>query len=142
MEASSSSSDIKGNESTNNRPEGGRFLNAPAFRISLPKHYRQIRSEKAWENSERNAITLLHNDQLRLVMIALHESGEIPKHKVEGPCIIQVQEGRIWVETDDMSITIDEGEVLALDAGVAHCIHAEMESVILLTLTGNKGGDY
>ena len=142
MEASSSSPDIKGNESTVNRPEGGRFLNAPAFRISLPKYYRQIRTEKAWDNSERNAITLLHNDQLRLVMIALHEGGEIPSHKVDGPCMIQVQEGRIWVETDDMSITVDEGEILAVDAGVGHCVHAEMESIILLTLTGNSKGDF
>lgn len=133
---------IHQNDSTVNRPEGARVLNANVVRISLPKYYRQVRSEPAWEKSERNAITLFHNDRMRIVLIALKPGGEVPSHSVDGPCSIQVQQGRVWVETEDESVSLDEGEAVALGAQLEHSIHAEEESMILLTIAGDENGNF
>ena len=133
---------IQQNDSTINRPEGERVLNAPLVHIDMGKFYRQIRNEPAWEKSERNAITLLHNDRLRIVLIALKAEGEIPTHSVDGPCSIQVWEGRIWVETEEQSISVAAGEAIAIEAQVPHIVYAEEESMHILTLAGDADGNF
>lgn len=132
----------KFNEATNNRPEGTRTLDAPVLRINLPDYIRQIKRESAWENSDRNAITLLHNDYQRIVLVALKESAEMTRHAVDGALSIQVISGRLWVETEAQSFSIDESEIAALHPGLQHYVFAEAESVFLLFLAGNHNGAF
>src|ERR1041385_7898159 len=100
----------KRNNATINRPDGERLLDAPLIRMNIPDGVRQLRREPAWLNGDRNAITLLHHDNLRLLLIALHQNAAMPSHTVDGPCCIQVLEGRVWLETDEYSITLDGGD--------------------------------
>ncbi len=132
----------KFNEATRNRPEGTRTLDAPVLRINLPDYIRQIRSEPAWERGDRNAITVLHSPWMRIVMVALKEGAEMSRHAIDGALSIQVLNGRLWVETEAQSFSIDEEEIAALQPGLPHYVFAEEESLLLLTLAGNHDGEF
>ena len=131
----------KYNDATYNRPEGMRTLDAPVVRINIPDYVRQIKDEKGWENGDRNAITLLHNGFMRIVLIALKEGVEM-SHAVDGAISIQVLDGRLWVETEAQSFSVDEEEIAALQPQLRHYVFAEEETVFLLTLAGNAEGAF
>jgi quercetin dioxygenase-like cupin family protein len=132
----------KQNDSTYNRPDGARVLDGPLVRMNIPDYVRQINTEAAWLNGDRNAITLLHNDRLRLVLIALHQNAEMAAHSVDGPCAIQVLQGRVWLQTEAQSISMEDGDALALAPKLVHSVFAEEECVFLLTLAGNSQGEF
>jgi len=132
----------KHNESTPNRPEGGRILDAPMLRINLPEYIWQIKGEVAWQNSDRNAITLLHNEFMRIVVVALKEGAEMNRLAVDGAISIHLLNGRLWVDSEPHSFSLDEGEIIALRPGINHNAYAEQDSVFLLTLAGNHAGEF
>ncbi len=132
----------KFNRSTYNRPEGDRTLDAPILRINLPDYIRQIRTEAAWENGDRNAITVLHSAHMRIVLVALKEGAEMSRHAIDGALSVQVFTGRLWVETDEQSFSVDDEEIAALQPGLQHYIFAERETLLLLTLAGNHEGEF
>lgn len=130
--------DTKQNKATYNRPEGDRVIDGALVRTNLPDAMRQIKSENAWINGDRNALTLLHNTALRVVLMALKEGADVLPHAPEGASFIQIIDGRIWLETDDQSLSLDAGDVLALASGTGRRFFAETETVLLLTLSGQS----
>ncbi len=130
------------NKATYNRPEGDRVLDGTLVRMNIPDAVRQLKSEHAWENGDRNAITLLHNDALRIVLIALKQNAEVKAHTLEGTSCLQVLEGRIWIETLEQSMSLDEGDALALTQSQPRSFFAETESVLMLTLAGGGTNDF
>lgn len=130
--------EIRKNNATHNRPEGDRILDAPLVRMNFAESINQLKSEAAWHNSDRNALTLLHNDQLRIVLIALKQHAEMSPYTIEGTSFLQVIEGRIWVETLERSLSLDAGEGLAFAPGLPRSSFAEEEAVLLLTLVGES----
>ncbi len=127
--------DIKSNDSTDLRPEGERVIDAPLVMMNLPEFIKQIKSEDTWKNSDRNAITIYKTNGLRIVLLALHEGAELKKHKAEGNISVQVLEGEIKFNTDDESVQLIKGNMIALHKGLPHSVQAIKESVFLLTLT-------
>ena len=57
----------KFNEATTQRPQGDRIMDAPLVTIDLRSFTKQIRDEKAWKDSDRNAITVFKTDGMRIV---------------------------------------------------------------------------
>src|SRR5690606_7381779 len=102
----------KMNESTPQRPEGERLVDAPLVTIDLPKFMRQIKSEPAWLNGPRNAITVFKSDHMRLVLIALHSGAERPTHTADGTISVQVLEGDIQFGTTDEAVQLREGQMV------------------------------
>ncbi|WP_301934299.1 hypothetical protein [Ferruginibacter sp.] len=51
--------DEKFNDATKQRPQGERIMDASLVTIDLHNFIKQIREEKAWKDSDRNAITVL-----------------------------------------------------------------------------------
>ncbi|HET8962648.1 MAG TPA: cupin domain-containing protein [Chitinophagales bacterium] len=127
--------ETKSNESTDLRPDGDRVIDAPLVSINIPEFIKQIKSEDTWKNSDRNAITVYKTNGLRIVLIALHASAEMPRHIAEGIISVQVMEGEIKFTTDAKSVTLKSGEMIALHKGLHHSVNAIRESVFLLTLT-------
>ncbi len=127
--------EIKNNESTELRPEGGRLMDAPLVSIDIPEFIKQLKTEATWGNSARNAMTVYKTNGMRIVLIALHEDAVMQKHKAEGIISVQVLEGEILFSTDDQSVVIRKGQMIALHKGLPHSVKAIKESVFLLTLT-------
>lgn len=127
--------EIKHNESTEMRPEGGRVMDAPLVSINLSEFIKTIKSEPTWENKDRNAMTIYKTDGLRMVLIALHEDAILAKHTADGILSLQVLEGEINFSAEDRSVIVKEGQMIALHKGLPHSVVAIKESVFLLTLT-------
>lgn len=124
----------KYNQSTPQRPEGDRPIDAPLIQLDLNSFKDQIKNEPAWINNDRNAITIYKTDDMRIVMIALHQNAEMKKHTAPGVISVQVLEGQIAFRTEQESVVLDAGQMVTLHAGIPHYVFANQESVFLLTL--------
>ena len=127
--------DEKYNEATTQRPQGDRTVDAPLVSIDLGSFIEQIRNEKTWEDSDRNAITVFKTNGMRIVLIALHKNAELARHTANGIISVQVLEGQMIFTTDQQSVELSKGQLLTLHQGIPHSIVAIEETVFLLTLT-------
>lgn len=126
------------NEATRNRPEGDRIIDAAMVEIDLNQYMTQLKSEEAWLNSQRNAITLFKTDAMRIVMIGLHADGTLPEHKAEGIISVQVLKGHIRFIVGEDEKKLVEGHMLTLHEKIPHTVVAVEESVFLLTMALKK----
>ena len=132
--------DEKCNDATKQRPQGERIMDAALVKIDLRNFTKQIRAEKAWKDSDRNAITVFKTDGMRIVLIALHKDAEMKKHTADGIISVQVLEGQILFTTEEQSVELGKGEMLALHENVPHSVLAKEETIFLLTLTTTLAG--
>ena len=130
----------KSNEATTQRPQGDRLMDAPLVTIDLSSFTKQIRDEMAWKDSDRNAITVFKTDGMRIVLIALHKNAEMIKHTADGLISLQVLEGLILFTTEEKSVELGSGQMLALHENVPHSVLAKEETIFLLTLTTTLAG--
>lgn len=131
--------EAKHNESTELRPEGGRLMDAPVVPMNVPEFIRQIKDEPAWKKSDRNAITIYKTNGMRIVLIALHEDAVMEKHTTNGVVSVQVLDGEVAFNTNENSIVLRKGEMIALHRNVPHSVAATKESVFLLTVSDFLG---
>ena len=124
----------KHNDSTSQRPEGGRMIDGQLVSIDLPSFIERVKEEKMWKDGRRNAITVFKTNGLRIVLIALHQGSEMARHIADGIISVQVLEGLIQFNTDDQSVGLGKGQMLALHERIPHGVKALQESVFLLTL--------
>jgi len=134
--------DEKLNAATNQRPQRKRIIDASMVTVDLRSFTKQIRDEKAWKESDRNAITVFKTDGMRIVLIALHKDAEMIKHTIDGLISIQVIEGEILITTEKQSAELGPGEMLALHQNIPHNVLAKKESIFLLTLTTTLAGKH
>jgi quercetin dioxygenase-like cupin family protein len=127
--------DVKQNDSTELRPEGERVLDAPLVSMDIPEFIKQLKSEPAWKTGDRNAMTVYKTDGMRIVLVALHDKAELKRHTAEGIISVQLITGKIEFATDDKTVELAEGQMIALHKGLHHSVKALKESVFLLTLT-------
>ena len=132
--------DEKFNDATKQRPQGERIMDAALVTINLRNFTKQIREEKAWKDSDRNAITVFKTDGMRIVLIALHKDAEMKKHTADGMLSVQVLEGQILFTTKEQSVELGKGEMLALHENIPHSVLAKEETIVLLTLTTRLTG--
>ena len=132
--------DEKFNDGTKQRPQGERIMDAALVTINLCSFTKQIREEKAWKDSDRNAITVFKTDGMRILLIALHKDAEMIKHTADGMISIQVMEGQILFTTEEQSFELGSGQMLALHENVPHSVLAMEETIFLLTLTTTLAG--
>ncbi len=124
----------KQNEATQNRPQGERPLDADYILLSFKERIAQLKSEKAWQDRDRNAITLVHHPRLRVVLLALHQGALLDTHTADGPVTIHLLEGAIEVVLNGKSFSLQPQEALVVDDGIPHSVCALKESVFLLTM--------
>jgi quercetin dioxygenase-like cupin family protein len=108
-------------------------LDAPLLMFDIATLLTQIKHEDRWQKGKRNAMTLLKDQGLRIVLVAMHAGVATPSHHAEGPLSVQVVEGRLKFTTDSESVTLKKRHVLALQAGIRHDVQALEESAFLLT---------
>jgi len=123
----------KRNESTLNRPEGDRVIDAPYVFINIPEFIRQLKSEEAWQKNDRNGITVFKTSRVTMVLTCLHAKAVLKNNLVDGIFTIQVLEGVIRVTTPDGEVDMQANQVMAFHQLVDHSIVAQMDSVLLLT---------
>ena len=121
--------------STHERPTlNERKLRAPLLSFSLEKEIKKLKSETAWKNGDRNAVTLQKNARLRVVLISLRKGVTLKDHKVEGPITLSVISGKIRFITSDKKVSLGANEMVVLEKAITHDVKALEESVFILTI--------
>ncbi len=124
----------KYNESTINRPEGERTVDAPVVLVEIPAFIKKIKEEKAWEKNDRNAITVFKGDKMRVVVVALRKKAEMTTERPENIFSLQVMKGKIKLHTSAKTIEVNKEELFVLHANIPYKIVAIKKSIFLLTV--------
>lgn len=124
----------RANDPNPGRLELNRILDAPLLGIDLNAYLQQIKSEKTWKETDRNAITVCKTNGMRIVLFALHKGAELKRHTAQGVISVQVLDGKIRFDTDEESLERGAGQMLMLHEKIPHSVLALEESVFLLTL--------
>jgi quercetin dioxygenase-like cupin family protein len=72
--------------------------------------------------------------------MAMHKNAEMIKHTADGIISLQVLEGQILFTTEEQSVDLSNGQMLALHENVPHSVLAKEETIFLLTLTTTLAG--
>ncbi len=124
------------NEIAVERNGAERVIDATMVHVNLPHFIKQIREEDTWHKNDRNAITLLKTNFLRIILIALHKGAILKKHSVPQMLCVHVLEGKMQFITDVQTVELRSGDMISLYEGIEHTVVATEETVFLLTLTG------
>ena len=75
---------------------------------------------------------------MRIVLLGLHQNAELKPHKASGVISVQVLQGKINFITDEQSVDLEQGQMIALQENITHAVKALKESFFLLTLAINS----
>ena len=124
----------KYNESTKNRPEGDRMVDAPVVIADIPTYIKELKKEKAWDKNDRNAITLFKSNKMSIVLVAMHKKAVMETEKPEHILNIQVIKGRIRLEANGNLYEAEKEQIIALHEKMPYQIKALSKSIFLLTI--------
>jgi quercetin dioxygenase-like cupin family protein len=83
--------------------------------------------------------TLAKLPGLSVVLVLLNEGHDLEEHSVDGPAMVQVLEGEITLNVEGESVRISADHAGVMAAGTPHDVHAETDSILLLTF--NEQGE-
>lgn len=122
---------------THGSPErSGRQIAGSFLEFDLAGEAAQLRKEPNWQRQGHDAKTLVKEQGLRLVLVSLRRGAAMDEHQAPGPVAIQVLNGAIDVAVGGRTVSMQAGQMVALEAGIPHTVRATAESDVLLTLAG------
>jgi len=114
------------------RPD--RPIAVPLLHVRPAEQLERLRAEATWRTSGRDAITLTKEPGLRLVLLLLGKGTRIPEHQAAGPLTLHVLSGSMMFRVGGREEKVGAGELIVLEAAIAHDVEALEESSCLLTL--------
>lgn len=117
------------------RPDSPRQLDAPILSFDIPSLTERIKHEHEWKAGSHNAITLVKNEGMRIVLIAMQEGNEIRMHLSEGEISVHILEGQLAFNKENGSMVLNKGQLLALYEDIQYELIAIRETTLLLTMT-------
>jgi quercetin dioxygenase-like cupin family protein len=115
-------------------PETERSMDQPVMTFDLPAILADMKQEPTWRMARRNAVTLLKQPGLRVVLVALQGGAELASHQTDRPITVQALEGWVAVRVGADEFVLSAGQLLTLRPGLEHAVRAQNESAFLLTL--------
>lgn len=106
----------------------------PLFHVRIGEKLEQLRQEPAWRQRRRNAITLIKQPALGVILMLLGPGSKMHEHQAAGPMTLQVLSGSVRFLAAGQTLTLGSGEVVILESAVEHEVEALEESSCLLTL--------
>ena len=132
--------DTKYNEATPNRPDGERVLDAPFVLMDIPAFTEQLQQEKAWQESDRNGITVFKSDNLTIVISMLKTGAKIdsPETDMLVACLLNGEAK--FTTHDNEEVLLKEKQAVVFHRGMLKNIEAISESTIILNTYEKKNG--
>ena len=131
--------DTKYNESTPNRPKGERVLDAPFVVMDIPGFTGQLRQEKAWEENDRNGITVFKSDSLTIVISMLKPGAQVKESPETDLLVVCLLNGEAKFNThDNEEVTLNEMQSVVFHRGILKYIEAISEATIMLSAYEQK----
>jgi quercetin dioxygenase-like cupin family protein len=94
----------------------------------------QIRSEPAYQRAGHAAQTVVREDDLRVVVLAMKAGAIVPEHQAHATGSLYVVEGRIRLIFAERSIELSPCQLVAIERASRHAVEALEESTFVLTL--------
>ena len=94
----------------------------------------RLREQAAASKAGRAAKTLVKEGPLRITQVALRRGTPLQAHQVAGAISLHVRRGRLRLTTAEGVLDLGAGELVVLDAGVAHAATAIGDCVMLITM--------
>lgn len=116
----------------------GRLLDGPLLIFDLPLLMDKITNESYWIKGQRNAITLLKSESMRLVLIALREEASIDFRQSGNLISLQLLKGRLTFKAANQTIMLLKDQVLTLHENIQHSLTANEESIFLLSIANGS----
>ncbi len=107
---------------------------AHSLGFDLEQELDRLCREDMWRRGDRNGKTLVKGPNLHVTLTALKAGACLCPHQTPGAVTIQMLRGRLDVSVRGEHVDMMAGDLLALDAGVQHSLHALDESAFLLTI--------
>jgi len=104
-----------------------------ACSIDLSAEIAQLSMTRPWAKGFASTV-LLKTSDLRLVLFAMQAGSQISKHHSPGRIVIHCLHGAIRLQLAAEARELREGGVFALDRKLEHDVHAQEDSVFLLTI--------
>ena len=112
-------------------PESQRPLHGPLQSFNLDAEIARLHQEEAWQQGQRNAITLRKGQGLNVVLLVMRSGDRLEEHSAPGPISLSVREGRVRFTAGEVTEEAGSETVLTCDAGVRHRVEALSDSVCL-----------
>jgi quercetin dioxygenase-like cupin family protein len=109
-------------------------LAVPMQEFDLALEAARLQREDVYAKTGHDAITLVRQPDLRVVLVALRSGARIDRHRTEGRATIHVVSGELRLHAAGRTVELATGDVLALDRGVEHDVQAREDTAFLLTI--------
>lgn len=109
-------------------------ISGQVLRFRLTAEDTRLRVQAAESRAGRAGKTLVKEGPLRITQVALRKGTPLKAHQVAGAVSLLVQRGRLRVTTAKDALDHGAGELVVLDAGVAHGVTALSDCGILITM--------
>ena len=123
------------------RPDSNRPLEAPLLSFDLHSLTERIKKEDDWKTGNHNAITLVKNAGMRIVLIAMHKGNKIKMHFSEGEVCVHILEGQLEFNNGKKSMVLGKAQILALHEDIKYELVAVRATTFLLTMTNVKSNE-
>ena len=111
-----------------------RLLAGPLLFFNLEEEFVQLKEDPEWRDRHRNAVTLLKEPHLSVVLVGLQKGAALREHKAQGPLTLYVLAGAVRVGTGHEARTVQRQGLVSLEKNVPHEVEALEESAVLLTI--------
>jgi quercetin dioxygenase-like cupin family protein len=95
----------------------------------------ELRKEPAWASGDRNAVTLVHEGPLRVVLAALKLGARIGNRDTDGRLTLHVLSGEVRVVAGSEDVVLGTGRLISLQRDTGWAAEALAESYLLLTIS-------
>ncbi len=126
-------------ETTGTAERPSQHLSGPVLSFDLAAEITQLQQETAWREGDRNAITLVKEPDLRVILVAMKDGARLAAHQTAAPIAIQTIVGHLRLRLPDRTLDLPPGWVTSLEANLPHDVEADGESAFLLTMAWPKG---
>ena len=102
--------------------------------FDLQRELDRLRQEPAWQRGGRNAITLVKESAMRVVLTVMRSGSRLREHAVDGQFTVQTVAGRLRLHLPDGPIELGVGQLASVESGLARDVEALEETAFLLTI--------
>lgn len=131
-------------EPTYDRPFEPTSIEADTLRgFPLSEMTEQLKTERAFRDSGRDSLTLVHGPDLTLVLTVVRGGTACDEHRSPGPAAIVVLSGTLVLsgpDTDAFTV-LPAGSMVAVGPGLVHVLAAENDAAYLTVIGRQTGMD-
>ncbi len=126
-----------------NRPDRtGRLLHGTMETFKWSEIISWLREEPQYQQKGHNALTLVKNEAMSIVVLCLHKEAQMREHHAPNQLTLTMLEGQInfllYLNAETITTELTQGQILVLEEPSPHALIAVEESAFLLTIVGTK----